>query len=198
MNPYRCGLFDRDVKEPLPVLRMVFALASPEAAVASPAIPVRQSPRRDGTAAFTAYDIWCAGASSKTFDVIQQAEDDTFANLLKAIRSSSDYALQSNLNDRQTLRRSRPRRRWRRVGRPRSRTQRRWAQGVRDTSSRTQCPAPASSTASQCRQSMLSQGIPSFTRAVQCSMIERGRGRKRATHLVITQKLITSLCMKLL
>ncbi|KAJ2968729.1 hypothetical protein NUW54_g13129 [Trametes sanguinea] len=41
MNPYRSGLFDRAVKEPPPVLRMVFALASPEAAVALPAVPAR-------------------------------------------------------------------------------------------------------------------------------------------------------------
>ncbi|CDO68158.1 hypothetical protein BN946_scf184938.g10 [Trametes cinnabarina] len=65
----QCGLFDRDVKEPPPVLRMVFALASLQAAVASPSIPIRQSQRTDKTAKFTAYDIWCAGASHETFAV---------------------------------------------------------------------------------------------------------------------------------
>ncbi|KAJ2975911.1 hypothetical protein NUW54_g11655 [Trametes sanguinea] len=90
MDPYTCGLFNDDVKEPLPILRMVFALASPEAAVASPAIREQQSPRRDKTAEYTAYDIWCAGASHKTFDVIQEDEDGAFAELLKAIGNARE------------------------------------------------------------------------------------------------------------
>ncbi|KAI0363048.1 hypothetical protein BV20DRAFT_984042 [Pilatotrama ljubarskyi] len=91
MNPYTCGLFDRDVKEPPPALRMVFALASPDAAVATPIGPARQSPRSSNrTAAFTAYDIWCAGASHKTFAVIQEDEDAAIASLLKLMRNADD------------------------------------------------------------------------------------------------------------
>ena len=68
MNPYRCGLFDRYVEDPPPVLRMVFALASEESAVVPPGTP--RSRGKDGHAKFTAYDIWCAGATHKTFGVI--------------------------------------------------------------------------------------------------------------------------------
>ncbi|KAI9066890.1 hypothetical protein FKP32DRAFT_324631 [Trametes sanguinea] len=113
MNPYTSGLFDRAVKEPPPVLRMVFALASPEAAVAVPAAPAPQSPRRDKTAAFTAYDIWCAGASHEAFDVIQEDEDGAFASLLNAMRTGArDAAAQTYLGEpasvRRTMRQMRP------------------------------------------------------------------------------------------
>ncbi|KAI0370060.1 hypothetical protein BV20DRAFT_315504 [Pilatotrama ljubarskyi] len=100
MNPYICGLFDRDVKEPPPVLRMVFALASPNAAVATASGPVRQSTRSsDRTAAFTAYDIWCAGASHKTFAVIQEGEDAAVASLLKLMRHAGDISARVGLGE---------------------------------------------------------------------------------------------------
>ncbi len=99
MDPYLCGLFDRDVKEPPPVLRMVFALASPDAAVASPSVPVRKSRHKDKTANFTAYDIWCAGASHKTFAVIEDDEDAAVAKLLKLIRNARDVSAQTHLGE---------------------------------------------------------------------------------------------------
>ncbi|KAJ3013077.1 hypothetical protein NUW54_g1693 [Trametes sanguinea] len=46
MNPYTSGLFDRAVKEPPPVLRMVFALASPEAAVGAGLVLAPEAVRR--------------------------------------------------------------------------------------------------------------------------------------------------------
>ena len=99
MNPYRCGLFDRNVVDPPPVLRMVLALASPEAAVAVPSIPTRQSARRDRTAKFTAYEIWCAGASHETFAVVQADEDKVVADLLKLIRDARDLSTQEHFSE---------------------------------------------------------------------------------------------------
>ncbi|KAI0248394.1 hypothetical protein BJV78DRAFT_1354923 [Lactifluus subvellereus] len=62
MDPFRIGLFS-DGDFPLPVIRMVFALASHQPGVLFPAVPERRN--HDGR--FTAYDIWCAGLSPETF-----------------------------------------------------------------------------------------------------------------------------------
>ncbi|KAG6909158.1 hypothetical protein DXG01_001785 [Tephrocybe rancida] len=40
---------------------------------------------------FTSYDIWCAGASSKTFAVIDSADDSVFASLLRLDSAASRY-----------------------------------------------------------------------------------------------------------
>ncbi|KAL7278890.1 hypothetical protein ACG7TL_006721 [Trametes sanguinea] len=99
MNPYTCGLFDRYVEDPPPVLRMVFALASPEAAVATPSVPERRSVRTNRTAKFTAYDIWCAGASHETFAVIQEDEDAAVAKLLKTVRNVREVSVEKSFGE---------------------------------------------------------------------------------------------------
>ena len=65
MDPFCIGLFS-DGDFPLPVIRMVFALASNQPGVFFPVVPEHRN--HDGR--FTAYDIWCAGLSPKTFKVI--------------------------------------------------------------------------------------------------------------------------------
>ena len=61
-----CGLgFLSDA--PLPVIRMVFALASPKSGINFPAEREREIRHTDD---FTAYDIWCAGLSTKSFQQI--------------------------------------------------------------------------------------------------------------------------------
>ncbi|RPD53431.1 hypothetical protein L227DRAFT_581355 [Lentinus tigrinus ALCF2SS1-6] len=49
MDPYECGLFDdlEDV-QPRPVLRMVFALASPKAGVSTPERPAGRATQQPG------------------------------------------------------------------------------------------------------------------------------------------------------
>jgi hypothetical protein len=96
MNPYFLRFFDLDEEDPVPVIRMVFALASRTSTVDS--IPPRQQ-RRERTAKveaeakltkkspkYTAYDIWCAKASSDTFLVIKAADEDVYAKLLKVCK----------------------------------------------------------------------------------------------------------------
>ncbi|KAH9828947.1 uncharacterized protein C8Q71DRAFT_684773, partial [Rhodofomes roseus] len=91
MNPYTCGIFAKDVKDPPPVLRMVFALASSGPAVTSPSRRQRTSPRRhEASAKFTAYDIWCAGAGASTFGVVQEGEQEVIDNILKTLRRPRD------------------------------------------------------------------------------------------------------------
>ncbi|KAI0712742.1 hypothetical protein C8T65DRAFT_829273 [Cerioporus squamosus] len=101
---YRCGVFDKDVKDPRPVLRMVFALASDKAGVSTPARPPHRSQRQqekrekeaeeeeDNAGMVTAYDIWFAGAFHETFAVIQRGngEEGFYKTLLETIRDSRD------------------------------------------------------------------------------------------------------------
>ncbi|TFY71749.1 hypothetical protein EVG20_g1246 [Dentipellis fragilis] len=88
MSPFDIGLFSENVAEPLPIIRIVFALASKKPAVRSNDVPQRTSPRigeienRGNTKAFTAYDIWFAGASHETFKVITPEQDSTYQCLL--------------------------------------------------------------------------------------------------------------------
>ncbi|TFK79479.1 hypothetical protein K466DRAFT_592374 [Polyporus arcularius HHB13444] len=92
MNPYRCGLFASDVEDPPPVLRMVFALASKRSAVNQPSEGQRQSAqtKKPKNAKFTAYDIWCAGASQETFAVIHEDEVVYMVSLLEMLRDRRD------------------------------------------------------------------------------------------------------------
>jgi hypothetical protein len=62
MDPLSVGLFDNGSQKP--VIRMVFALASPTPSVLFPAICEYTSTRSGGVSKFTAFDIWCAGLSS--------------------------------------------------------------------------------------------------------------------------------------
>ena len=64
MNPFLINLFDQ---APLPVIRMVFALASPKSAVKY--VPGRRDWLKDEKR-FTSYDIWCAGTFLETFPII--------------------------------------------------------------------------------------------------------------------------------
>ncbi|KAI0691580.1 hypothetical protein C8Q76DRAFT_685638 [Earliella scabrosa] len=86
IDPYERGIFDANVENPPPIIRMVFALAPKTSSVSTP------DPAEQSVDAFTAYDIWCAGALHDTFDVIAQDEEDAFAELLLAIRNLSDTA----------------------------------------------------------------------------------------------------------
>lgn len=62
-----------------PVIRMVFALASPE-----PAIVFRERAKaKDHLDEFTAFDIWLAGLSDQTFKQIQGADLESYEKLLK-------------------------------------------------------------------------------------------------------------------
>lgn len=83
MDPFATNVFSKD-QVPLPLIRMVFALASDEPATHAVAAPTRTNPLRTTTAAkgdkYTAYDIWCAKASKDTFTVIEN--DDIYAKLL--------------------------------------------------------------------------------------------------------------------
>lgn len=94
MGPYRCGLFDREVENPPPVLRLVFALASPVSAVsvsrAGASLGESQSSPREKTAKFTAYEIWCAGASPETFGSVLDGEKYDIAYLLEQMRDPLD------------------------------------------------------------------------------------------------------------
>ncbi|KAA1471223.1 hypothetical protein DENSPDRAFT_99917 [Dentipellis sp. KUC8613] len=88
MSPFDVGLFSEDVAEPLPVIRMVFALASKKSAIHFHDTPLRTSSRLEeignggNTRAFTAYDIWFAGANHETFKVITPEQESTYQCLL--------------------------------------------------------------------------------------------------------------------
>ncbi|KAJ6558418.1 hypothetical protein DFH09DRAFT_529768 [Mycena vulgaris] len=95
MDPVKVvGLFSKQTE--LPVIRMVFALASKSPNVSFRKSPVRRSPRtvqvspgsspprstRRPGSRFSAYDIWCAGATHQTFEVIASEETSVYAALL--------------------------------------------------------------------------------------------------------------------
>jgi hypothetical protein len=67
MDPCGLGLLS---DHPRPIIRMVFALASPEAGVR---FPTRRSREPHHADKYTSFDIWCAGLSMETF---QQIGDD--------------------------------------------------------------------------------------------------------------------------
>jgi hypothetical protein len=92
MNPYLVRFFDMDEKKPLPIIRMVFALGSPTAAVEVIPQYEERPPRKAKTNAqkaarksprYTSYDIWCAKASSEIFGVIKEDDEQHYALLLK-------------------------------------------------------------------------------------------------------------------
>jgi hypothetical protein len=98
MDPYALGIFDRSTRNPPPVIRMVYALASRKSGVCVVKPPSRKNPPRAAKAkaakeqaaktkidkyAYTSFDIWCAQASSLTFRAIQTHENGIYAELLK-------------------------------------------------------------------------------------------------------------------
>ncbi len=62
MDPLSVGLFDEGSQKP--VIRMVFALASPQSGIRFPVKRNYPKTRSGGASEFTAFDIWCAGLSS--------------------------------------------------------------------------------------------------------------------------------------
>lgn len=118
MNPYSCAVFAKGVENPPPVLRMVFALASPISSVkvTHPEPPKRprrstatkqgektkkQEPEFEEGPPFTAYDIWMAGPSKDTFGVVQnEGEVMALATLLQTMRDQRDViALHGRTNE---------------------------------------------------------------------------------------------------
>jgi hypothetical protein len=72
--------------EPKAVIRMMFALASPE-----PAIVFKDRPeKKDGFDGFTAFDLWLAGLSNKTFKQIQDTDIESYKTLLERSLASHD------------------------------------------------------------------------------------------------------------
>jgi len=84
MDPFTIKLFDEESRPiqqekpednsqprgPLPIIRMVFALASETHAVKYDTSGPPNPPRIPKTGEFTSYDIWCAGTSSNTFPIM--------------------------------------------------------------------------------------------------------------------------------
>ncbi|KAH9974206.1 hypothetical protein BJV77DRAFT_1056083 [Russula vinacea] len=83
IRPHNIGFFDRGETNTVPIIRMVFALASSTSSVTTINPPQRKQPPRTSTQnveSFTAFDIWCAKASHDTFESIK--DDDVFQKLL--------------------------------------------------------------------------------------------------------------------
>jgi hypothetical protein len=112
MNPFFVGLFDHS-DDPLPVIRMVFALSSARHGVTimepegtryrrkSKAKKAKKSPP------YTSYDIWCAGAFASTFAVIKKTEENTYQQLLKVCSPfPGSYQSSLDLDDVEAQRRS--------------------------------------------------------------------------------------------
>jgi hypothetical protein len=79
MDPFDVGLFSSDDDSgPLPVIRLVFALASDVNRIAMAPHPTR----RHHVDKFTAFDIWLAGTSSETFGCIG-ADQNSYLHLLE-------------------------------------------------------------------------------------------------------------------
>ncbi|KIL63609.1 hypothetical protein M378DRAFT_164281 [Amanita muscaria Koide BX008] len=95
MDPYILGFFDVDEQKPVPIIRMVFALASSESCIkAVEGASLRKNPTRTATPKgkeracppYTAYDIWCAGTSAETFSVVRPGDEEVYSDLLKLCR----------------------------------------------------------------------------------------------------------------
>jgi hypothetical protein len=91
MNPYFLRLFDKGEEKPVPIIRMVFALAASDPSVKSLKEPERKNETRTSrpptrSPEYTSYDIWCAKASAKTFAVIDPVDEPTYEKLLKVSR----------------------------------------------------------------------------------------------------------------
>jgi hypothetical protein len=72
--------------EPKAVIRMMFALASPESAIVFKDRPEKN----DGFDGFTAFDLWLAGLSNKTFKQIQDTDIKPYKTLLERSLASHD------------------------------------------------------------------------------------------------------------
>ena len=95
MHPFHIQFFDEKETDLVPIIRMVFALASPDAGVVVLQAPGKVQPPRDATFKarfqadkFTSFDIWCAKASKMTFCPVE--EDEIFQKLLLRFRIFPD------------------------------------------------------------------------------------------------------------
>jgi hypothetical protein len=88
MDPFEVELFSKG-DSPLPVIRMVFALASDEPGVSFAPVPER----RHHGGRFTAYDIWCAGLSRDTFNGIDPDVDSYKKLLTRSLQPHDAYNL---------------------------------------------------------------------------------------------------------
>jgi hypothetical protein len=94
MDPFYVDLFSNG-DTPLPVIRMVFALASVQSGVSYSSVPQR----RHHGGRFTAYDIWCAGLSAETFNGIE-ADVDSYKKLLtRSLQPHDAYNLDEMKDD---------------------------------------------------------------------------------------------------
>ena len=84
MDPFIVGLFSRR-DAPVPVLRIVLALAAMKSSVTGPKIPTRHSPHLNPDK-FTAYDLWIAGVSDQSFGVIPNNRATQYQYLLDRTR----------------------------------------------------------------------------------------------------------------
>ena len=92
MDPFEVNLFSKDdARAPLPpVLRIVFALASERSGVVARTPPARRSSRLNSQDKFTAYDLWIAGISSRSFGVILDETCEQYKLLLHRTRNIFD------------------------------------------------------------------------------------------------------------
>ncbi|KAF8495544.1 hypothetical protein F5888DRAFT_1711816 [Russula emetica] len=92
MDPCRLGLLSDN---PQPIIRMVFALASPEAGIRFPPRRVRETRYSDE---FTSYDIWCAGLSTETFRQIGEDLDSYRKSLDRSQRDHEAFNVSESFN----------------------------------------------------------------------------------------------------
>ncbi|KAG6898934.1 hypothetical protein C0993_002574 [Termitomyces sp. T159_Od127] len=78
MDPFKLGVFNPpDEQAPIPFIRMVMALGSPDPGISILSPPQRNPPQDSKPAdKYTAYDIWCARACSSTFKVITPQQNE--------------------------------------------------------------------------------------------------------------------------
>ncbi|KAI0065794.1 hypothetical protein BV25DRAFT_1988884 [Artomyces pyxidatus] len=78
LDPFSVGLYDTG-EEPLPVIRMIFALSAPHPTVE---VSQREEPHLGDYDPYTAFDIWCAGVSPEVFRTISRWQIQTYRELL--------------------------------------------------------------------------------------------------------------------
>ncbi|KAM6501250.1 hypothetical protein JOM56_004264, partial [Amanita muscaria] len=101
MNPYFLGFFDMDEQKPVPIIRMVFALASSESCVKAGKERARPCP------AYTTYDFWCAGTTAETFSVVRPGDEQVYSDLLKLCRLfPSVYEVDTKIDSAKSARRN--------------------------------------------------------------------------------------------
>ena len=90
----------QDDTPPLPVIRMVFALASDTAKVHSPEVGERTKRRQSS---FTTYDIWCAGLSPHTFRDIGPNLESYRILLVRSCQPHDGFEIRDEYDDNLTI-----------------------------------------------------------------------------------------------